>query len=828
MAGKMFEQIIEKLNPYHGSDGRFSTAEGAASFTYKPGASTAHDNAIAREKERTGSAKGFKGTLYHGSPATDIEEFDMGLAGRNTSSGEKLLFFTDSKQMADDFSYERLDGSSKFMQRRGKKGRVYEVDVEIKKPLDLRNLSEKDLSNLMKLDVDGILTREIAVELSGKNNQLLKTYLDLTAESLIGLGYDGLIAHTGKAGHNSIEYAVVDSKQARIRKGVAKSFAEILKGNSEKQKKAKSLIERWQEDDHPIRAERLDVRKFNDNHDPKTGQFAPKGGAGGAGYGITSEQQEKLTSLIQSGAIFSAVKYKKEIGMDDDEFKKLKESIQGKKETKPKVEPKPQKKPELSDESKERISRFQAERQAKIDALAEACGVDQEKAKEYFEALDGWTGGDYIGVRALQSGRISDYPYYTRDDIAKTKKQAEAIEAFINDAPPYEGTLYRGIGADVSQFKVGGRIDMGGTSSWSSSKDMAEDFAMGEGGGRNSVVLISTKKISKAAGIESIMQTGEDEVLVSESVKYDVKKIMRSGRIDYVYVEEAADTIGKSFAEILKANPYHDPSNGRFTTGPGGGGAWAESMEAEKASVMAMKPAKRAMYVLDHDGETYDNCVAAMQNGETEALVNNYFAVMAANGDPTPTKPVSDQLDGQIRQDVEGSKKYSGYEEARTQYIKDMSGLDDDQAQATMKEFQKWFGGSWDDADTATLDKYIEEDHAFEGTMYRGMKFDHDGFDAFMKDIGPGAQIRMQRNSSWSSDEEVARSFGAHIYNDVDTVMITCVKNRTSAPVAHLSTAGESEVLAHSKASWTVLHSEVVQWPSGAKKAYLTVVETGE
>ena len=48
---------VEKFNPYHGADGRFTTGSGATSFTYKPGASKAHDSAIAREK-----AKAPKGT----------------------------------------------------------------------------------------------------------------------------------------------------------------------------------------------------------------------------------------------------------------------------------------------------------------------------------------------------------------------------------------------------------------------------------------------------------------------------------------------------------------------------------------------------------------------------------------------------------------------------------------------------------------------------------------------------------------------------------------------------------------------------------------------
>lgn len=239
MAATTFAEIA-KFNPYHDSQGRFASANGATSFTYAPGKSTAHDAAIQREiqraeagQEKTG--KGFKGTLYHGSPETDIKEFDISRAGRNTQSGEKLIYFTDSKQMAEDFSYERLEGSSKYFQLRGKKGRVYEVDVEMKNPLDFRNLSDTDIDNILKLDIDGILTKETVKMYAEKNHQLLKAGLELTSASLTELGYDGLIANTGKAGHNSYEYAVVDSKQTKIRKSapgsVAKTFDDILKFN---------------------------------------------------------------------------------------------------------------------------------------------------------------------------------------------------------------------------------------------------------------------------------------------------------------------------------------------------------------------------------------------------------------------------------------------------------------------------------------------------------------------------------------------------------------------------------------------------------------------
>lgn len=61
MKAQSFTEII-KFNPYHGSDGRFASASGYASFTYSPGKSKAHDMAIAREKERqaAGAAAGNK------------------------------------------------------------------------------------------------------------------------------------------------------------------------------------------------------------------------------------------------------------------------------------------------------------------------------------------------------------------------------------------------------------------------------------------------------------------------------------------------------------------------------------------------------------------------------------------------------------------------------------------------------------------------------------------------------------------------------------------------------------------------------------------------
>lgn len=61
---------IQKFNPYHDSRGRFTTPNGATSFTYSPGKSKAHDNAIAREKERQAAA----------TPAKNVETFTANMS----------------------------------------------------------------------------------------------------------------------------------------------------------------------------------------------------------------------------------------------------------------------------------------------------------------------------------------------------------------------------------------------------------------------------------------------------------------------------------------------------------------------------------------------------------------------------------------------------------------------------------------------------------------------------------------------------------------------------------------------------------------------------
>lgn len=103
---KTFSEIVEKFNPYHDSKGRFTSGSGGnyASFTYAPGKSKAHDNAIARERERaaqrSNAASGPK-------PMTEYEYLSSKGVG-DASSGWSLDKLRGNRQVGTQRGKERF------------------------------------------------------------------------------------------------------------------------------------------------------------------------------------------------------------------------------------------------------------------------------------------------------------------------------------------------------------------------------------------------------------------------------------------------------------------------------------------------------------------------------------------------------------------------------------------------------------------------------------------------------------------------------------------------------------------------------------------------
>lgn len=151
---------------------------------------------------------------YHGSPSTDIDEFKLDIAGSNTRSGEKGIFFTDSKEIADEFSYERIPTESIFVDKKGKKGKVYEGYVNVTNPLDLGSANPNELWNfansLGKLDGKENFVKDVQNLQKIGNDQIIKSKIDI--EKVSQSDFDGIIAKM-EVNKDDREFIVFRSEQ---------------------------------------------------------------------------------------------------------------------------------------------------------------------------------------------------------------------------------------------------------------------------------------------------------------------------------------------------------------------------------------------------------------------------------------------------------------------------------------------------------------------------------------------------------------------------------------------------------------------------------------
>ena len=158
--------------------------------------------------------------VYHGTPTPEFTIFDISKAGKNTSSGDYGIFFTDSKDFADEFSYERIETNSMFFDKKGKKGRVYSAYLNAKNVLDFANLNQEQIENLYnyasglgKIDGKEKFVQNMLKWQQIGNHQLMKVSLDLKAIAN-NSEYDGIKAKLNVQG-NENEYIVFNSNQIK-------------------------------------------------------------------------------------------------------------------------------------------------------------------------------------------------------------------------------------------------------------------------------------------------------------------------------------------------------------------------------------------------------------------------------------------------------------------------------------------------------------------------------------------------------------------------------------------------------------------------------------
>lgn len=160
---------------------------------------------------------------YHGSPETNLTEFDLNKAGKNTMSGERAIYFTDSAPTAEEFAYERIPTDSIFINNKGKKGKVYQTNLDIKNTLDLDNLTDAQIAELWDYASplgqlngrDNFIKQMKYWRDEAKNPQLIKGNLDLGA--LAKSDYDSFSATMyPNSGNTAKEYGIFDPTKATI------------------------------------------------------------------------------------------------------------------------------------------------------------------------------------------------------------------------------------------------------------------------------------------------------------------------------------------------------------------------------------------------------------------------------------------------------------------------------------------------------------------------------------------------------------------------------------------------------------------------------------
>lgn len=161
--------------------------------------------------------------------------------------------------------------------------------------------------------------------------------------------------------------------------------------------------------------------------------------------------------------------------------------------------------------------------------------------EEQVAAIEDWTLSDYQEIRAAQCGNAKGSAEYQE----KLRQKGEAIEEYISSNPSYEGEIYRGIYMDnPATPKVGQKLDMQGTSSWSADEYVAQHFAGAaerKTFSEHAYVFKMQKAPSQSADIDDISRNhGELEVIVSKNVQFRVTGVEKTNTHTVITVVEEA------------------------------------------------------------------------------------------------------------------------------------------------------------------------------------------------------------------------------------------------------------------------------------------------
>lgn len=187
----------------------------------------------------------------------------------------------------------------------------------------------------------------------------------------------------------------------------------------------------------------------------------------------------------------------------------------------------------------------------RISAIVDDTGVSEERANDFLNTVDGYTGSDYRAVRhaQMQSKEEFEREFGNEYDYDEIKSKGETLEEFIDKSPQWEGqSITRTVCIkrselryEMNYLKRGGEFTQGGVSSWSSDADLSEAKFGAESIWDDSLVKVVFTARGKVKGtsISHLSDaTDELEVLVSKNAVFRASKVNYSYGVLYVDCEQ--------------------------------------------------------------------------------------------------------------------------------------------------------------------------------------------------------------------------------------------------------------------------------------------------
>ena len=163
-----------------------------------------------------------------------------------------------------------------------------------------------------------------------------------------------------------------------------------------------------------------------------------------------------------------------------------------------------------------------------IAAVAERLGVTENKAKKTVKSINTFTGGGYQEFRR-------------KDKLDKPDSDVKRINEFLNAAPKFQGSTYRGLrikNSELTTFLESSArgIKLDAMSSFSSDQTQAKMFASTGGDVTQTGVLLKVKSNRSGVSIRSFSKfPDEKEVLTPKGTKYRaVKKSFSKAKNMYI------------------------------------------------------------------------------------------------------------------------------------------------------------------------------------------------------------------------------------------------------------------------------------------------------